>query len=314
MPPKTHPKVMSPDDVVKHEAQEKLRQRQQEEKKIIETLEKQKQERAVNEDWLRQSEQQMNPDTLAPGVAGLKMDGSDPAHIYSSADEVRPPSAASSSSSAPPPPSVAPAKPPRNPQPRGHSSALPKVEFEEVKPTPTMQIDRRDDKVYHDTMMVVKSVLQANQAILKANSNEILGHVKTIGSALKQLAESVSSQLPKINESHHRDIDMAQKTTNKDLSQIIAQMRLVNRFISTSQVADYKKCLMAATQVLAMDVKNLLDVVDSARIASARNPSDLSSRPPLPNLSSSSSSQDLISSADDDDLPLPPPPSQFLDG
>ena len=52
------------------------------------------------------------------------------------------------------------------------------VEFEEVKPTPTMQIDRRDDKVYHDTMMVVKSVLQANQAILKANSNEILGHVK----------------------------------------------------------------------------------------------------------------------------------------
>ena len=141
---------------------------------------------------------------------------------------------------------------------------------------------------------------------------------------LKQLMTSVTSELSKIDETHHRGIDMAQKTTNKDLSQIINQMRLVNRFFSTSQVADYKKCklptsrdfqdlqrlffasgLMAATQVLAMDAKNLLDVIDTARIASA------SSTDPSLILSASSSSQDITLP---EDLPLPPPPSQFLDG
>jgi len=179
------------------------------------------------------------------------------------------------------------------------------VPFEEVKPTQTMKIDRDGDKVYLDTMMVVKSVLQANQEIMVASSNQILNHVKNIGTMLKQLMTSVTSELSKIDETHHRGIDMAQKTTNKDLSQIINQMRLVNRFFSTSQVADYKKCLMAATQVLAMDAKNLLDVIDTARIASA------SSTDPSLILSASSSSQDITLP---EDLPLPPPPSQFLDG
>jgi len=35
---------------------------------------------------------------------------------------------------------------------------------------------------------------------------------------------------------------MAQKTTNKDLSQIINQLKLVKRFFETSQVVEYKKC------------------------------------------------------------------------
>lgn len=302
----------------------------------------QKQQREANEDWLKQSEQQMKPleqqqqqQNLAQGVSGLKVgDDLRPAsamgaggQAYSSADDVTSVASSSSSSAAvtssasssgpalPAPPSVAPAKPPRNPTRGGNSSvpAAPKVEFEEVRPTPTMQIDRSEDAVYRDTMMVVKAVLQANQAILRASSNEILDHVKVIGNSLKKLVTSVTSELTRIDECHHREIDMAQKTTNKDLSQIIAQMRLVNRFIATSQVADYKKCLMAATQVLAMDVKNLLDVVDSARMKSS---SASSSRL----ATASSSSQDIASSvgsssvADDPMMPLPPPPTQFLDG
>ena len=43
-------------------------------------------------------------------------------------------------------------------------------------------------------------------------------------------------------EQFHREIDMAQKTTNKDLSQIINQMKLVRKFFATTQVDDYKKC------------------------------------------------------------------------
>lgn len=45
-----------------------------------------------------------------------------------------------------------------------------------------------------------------------------------------------------VPEQFHREIDMAQKTTNKDLSQIINQMKLVRKFFNTTQVDDYKKC------------------------------------------------------------------------
>uniref|UniRef100_H2YTK5 non-specific protein-tyrosine kinase n=1 Tax=Ciona savignyi TaxID=51511 RepID=H2YTK5_CIOSA len=153
---------------------------------------------------------------------------------------------------APPPPSMPPAKPPRN--------------LSTKDPTPTMKLDREGDTVYRDTMLVVKAVLQANQEIMGAKSEEIFVLVKNIGKALKELCTSLDQEITSLPADYHREIDMAQKTTNKDLAQVINQMKLVKRFYSTTQVTDYKKCMMAATQVLAMDAKNLLDVVDKARL------------------------------------------------
>uniref|UniRef100_H2YTK6 non-specific protein-tyrosine kinase n=1 Tax=Ciona savignyi TaxID=51511 RepID=H2YTK6_CIOSA len=154
---------------------------------------------------------------------------------------------------APPPPSMPPAKPPRN--------------LSTKDPTPTMKLDREGDTVYRDTMLVVKAVLQANQEIMGAKSEEIFVLVKNIGKALKELCTSLDQEITSLPADYHREIDMAQKTTNKDLAQVINQMKLVKRFYSTTQVTDYKKCMMAATQVLAMDAKNLLDVVDKARLS-----------------------------------------------
>ena len=51
-------------------------------------------------------------------------------------------------------------------------------------------------------------------------------------------------------EQFRREIDMAQKTTNKDLSQIINQMKLVRKFFATTQVDDYKKCKINFTFIL----------------------------------------------------------------
>jgi len=190
-----------------------------------------------------------------------------------------------SSSAIPATSSNPPAKPPRNPNTKTNPvSSLPKVEFQEVKPAPTMQIDRNNDEIYKTTMQVVKAVLEANHNILKAKSSQILEHVKEIGSSLKKLSTSVTSVLQNLDKDFHKEIDIAQKTCNKDLSQIITQMRLVNKFINTSQNQDYKKCLMAANQVLAMDVKNLLDVCDQARTQSDTSPTTSTSfeLPPPP--------------------------------
>ena len=53
-----------------------------------------------------------------------------------------------------------------------------KMEFQEVKPTPTMKIDRNNDEIYETTMQVVRAVLEANHNILKAKSSQILEYVK----------------------------------------------------------------------------------------------------------------------------------------
>ena len=65
---------------------------------------------------------------------------------------------------------------------------------------------------------------------------------QNIGKALKELCTSLSQEMTILPEQFHREIDMAQKTTNKDLSQIINQMKLVRKFFATTQVDDYKKC------------------------------------------------------------------------
>uniref|UniRef100_H2YTK2 non-specific protein-tyrosine kinase n=1 Tax=Ciona savignyi TaxID=51511 RepID=H2YTK2_CIOSA len=261
IPPKSAPRIMTAEELANHEAQEKLRQLQLEESKLEENLRLQQKQAEADKLWLQQEEQQLNPERT-PTNGDVEQD---PDHLYQSADEVRQRREAEKRDERPTPtfdaPSQTPAQPlhERRPDRRSKTGTL--------SPTPTMKLDREGDTVYRDTMLVVKAVLQANQEIMGAKSEEIFVLVKNIGKALKELCTSLDQEITSLPADYHREIDMAQKTTNKDLAQVINQMKLVKRFYSTTQVTDYKKCMMAATQVLAMDAKNLLDVVDKARLS-----------------------------------------------
>ncbi|XP_078486620.1 uncharacterized protein LOC144745014 [Ciona intestinalis] len=305
IPPKSVPRIMTAEELANHEAQEKLRQRQFEDSKLEEKLMIQKKQAEADKLWLQQEEEQLKPERT-PSNGDL--DEQDPDHLYQSADEVRQRREASAgrnaADSAPPPPSMPPAKPPRNPPIKDVQVAQPRPPtFEEVKPTPTMKLDREGDAVYRDTMLVVKAVLQANQEVMAAKPDEIFVLVKNIGKALKELCTSLDHETPNLPSEYHREIDMAQKTTNKDLSQVINQMKLVKRFYSTTQVTDYKKCMMAATQVLAMDAKNLLDVVDKSRLQALAGASNGHATSNLEEPNSESAGLDHT---------LPPPPSELL--
>lgn len=50
--------------------------------------------------------------------------------------------------------------------------------FEEVKPPPTLKMDRTNDAVYKDTMNVVKCVVMANQETMQAQPETIFNNVK----------------------------------------------------------------------------------------------------------------------------------------
>ena len=61
-------------------------------------------------------------------------------------------------------------------------------------------------------------------------------------------------------------IEMAQKLLNSDLAELISKMKLAQQYVLTSLQQDYKKQMLTAAHALAVDAKNLLDVIDQARL------------------------------------------------
>ena len=61
-------------------------------------------------------------------------------------------------------------------------------------------------------------------------------------------------------------IEMAQKVLSTDMGSLISSMKLAQQYSTTALDGQYRKNMLKAAHVLAMDSKNLLDVVDTARI------------------------------------------------
>lgn len=61
-------------------------------------------------------------------------------------------------------------------------------------------------------------------------------------------------------------IEMAQKLLNSDLGELISKMKLAQQYVMTSLQQEYKKQMLTAAHALAVDAKNLLDVIDQARL------------------------------------------------
>lgn len=61
-------------------------------------------------------------------------------------------------------------------------------------------------------------------------------------------------------------IEMAQKLLNSDMAELINKMKLAQQYVMTSLQQEYKKQMLTAAHALAVDAKNLLDVIDQARL------------------------------------------------
>ena len=58
---------------------------------------------------------------------------------------------------------------------------------------------------------------------------------------------------------------MAHKVLSSDMAQLIRTMKLAQQYSSTVLDSEYRKNMLQAAHVLAVDSKNLLDVIDTAR-------------------------------------------------
>ncbi|XP_045437222.1 focal adhesion kinase 1 isoform X9 [Pipistrellus kuhlii] len=177
-----------------------------------------------------------------------------------------------------PDPAAPPKKPPRPGAP-GHLGSLAslsspgdsynegvKLQPQEISPPPTANLDRSSDRVYEHVTGLVKAVIEMSSKIQPAPPEEYVPMVKEVGLALRTLLASVDETIPGLPASTHREVEMAQKLLNSDLGELISKMRLAQQHVLTSLQQEYKKQMLTAAHALAVDAKNLLDVIDQARL------------------------------------------------
>lgn len=234
-----------------------------------ERLMRQQQEMEEDQRWLEKEERFLKPDVRLSRGSVDREDGSlqGPAgnqHIYQPVGK--------------PDPAAPPKKPPRPGAP-GHLGSLAslsspgdsynegvKLQPQEISPPPTANLDRSNDRVYENVTGLVKAVIEMSSRIQPAPPEEYVPMVKDVGLALRTLLATVDETLPSLPASTHREIEMAQKLLNSDLGELISKMKLAQQYVLTSLQQEYKKQMLTAAHALAVDAKNLLDVIDQARL------------------------------------------------
>ncbi|XP_053785987.1 focal adhesion kinase 1 isoform X2 [Desmodus rotundus] len=234
-----------------------------------ERLIRQQQEMEEDQRWLEKEERFLKPDVRLSRGSMDREDGSlqGPAgnqHIYQPVGK--------------PDPAAPPKKPPRPGAP-GHLGSLAslsspgdsynegiKLQPQEISPPPTANLDRSNDRVYENVTGLVKAVIEMSSKIQPAPPEEYVPMVKDVGLALRTLLATVDDTIPGLPASTHREIEMAQKLLNSDLGELISKMKLAQQYVLTSLQQEYKKQMLTAAHALAVDAKNLLDVIDQARL------------------------------------------------
>lgn len=234
-----------------------------------ERLIRQQQEMEEDQRWLEKEERFLKPDVRLSRGSIDREDGSFQGptgnqHIYQPVGK--------------PDPAAPPKKPPRPGAP-GHLSNLAsisssgdsynegvKLQPQEISPPPTANLDRSNDKVYENVTGLVKAVIEMSSKIQPAPPEEYVPMVKEVGLALRTLLATVDETIPVLPASTHREIEMAQKLLNSDLGELISKMKLAQQYVMTSLQQEYKKQMLTAAHALAVDAKNLLDVIDQARL------------------------------------------------
>lgn len=136
------------------------------------------------------------------------------------------------------------------------------------------------------------------KGVQASRADDYLDLVRAVGQQLRNLLSSVDDILKFLPANTHRQVQLAHKVLSKDMSDLVTAMKLAHNYSSTTLDSEYRRlsvCLsiersrfarqkakllsllsfsfsfcsrmmLSAAHALAMDAKNLLDVVDSIRI------------------------------------------------
>nr|XP_031829306.1 focal adhesion kinase 1 isoform X3 [Nomia melanderi] len=140
------------------------------------------------------------------------------------------------------------------------------IVVKKMEPTPTADLDRTNDKVYDCTTSVVRAVMSLSQGVQQSKAEQYLELVSKVGVELRALLSSVDALMGILPITAHREVEMAHKVLSKDMYELVSAMRQAQKYSATTLDAEYRKQMLSAAHILAMNAKNLLDVIDSIRI------------------------------------------------
>jgi len=130
--------------------------------------------------------------------------------------------------------------------------------------------DRSTDSVFINTTHVVQSVIGLNNGLPFARSEDYPAFVKKIGLSLRDLLAHVDDEIHRLDPSSHKEVEMAHKVLSSDMAELINAMKMAQKYSTTTLDQEYRKGMLSAAHVLAVDAKHLFDVVDAARKQSAK--------------------------------------------
>ena len=122
---------------------------------------------------------------------------------------------------------------------------------------PPAHDNHQDLKVVTQSMHVVIPVLLNSSQIPSISSLSFSPCKSNTFKLIRATVETLSLMV--------LQIEMAHKVLSSDMAELINSMKLAQQYSSTYLEADYRKGMLKAAHVLAMDSKNLLDAVDNAR-------------------------------------------------
>lgn len=140
------------------------------------------------------------------------------------------------------------------------------VSPKQPEPPPSPGIDRGNDPVYNNTTNVVRAVMTFTKGANSMKPDTYVEHIKDIGLQLRGLLSCVDAFLQQVSQSDFEEVQMSQKVLSTDMASLISSMKLAQQYAFTAVDGDYKKGMLKAAHVLAMDSKNLLDVIDKIRL------------------------------------------------
>ncbi|XP_070396194.1 focal adhesion kinase 1 isoform X1 [Dermacentor albipictus] len=156
----------------------------------------------------------------------------------------------------------------------------PKPEMMPAAQPPTLETDRTNDHVYECTTRVVRSVMQLSQGVTEARAEEYLDLVKNVGLELRSLLASVDDLMTFFPLWSKKEVEMAHRVLSKDMANLVQAMKLAIKYSKTTLDAEYRRGMLSSAHALAIDAKNLLDVVDSVRLRIQMSPSQVAPTAP----------------------------------
>ncbi|KAL5286575.1 PTK2 family protein [Megaselia abdita] len=150
---------------------------------------------------------------------------------------------------------------------RPHTPKSNNSSMERNKPStkPPTKLDRTNDAIYIATTSVVKAVINLSQGVEKGHAVDYLDLVKNVGIELRNLLGSVDKLTATLPQPSLKEVEMAHTILPKDMQELVSAMRLAQQYSETTVDVEYRKRMLEAAHVLAMNSKNLLDVVDAVR-------------------------------------------------